>query len=223
MPDTLGVFHQRGAVRDDGVHDGPPAHPELFGHNGDGEGELAHLAGGFGAGTQRQYGPSRHMGGLVGSGLGVAVAVRAAPASLQPDEASRPAEAGQVPDVDALAFVGESADPTARASHDVGRRLDADPQLVGELVGSSVVRGLLRCRLGTQQRCRDLWPRSRMVAKDYCLLRREEPVLRSIRSALSWSKAKRTYLSAARDRCLSVAIHSMERTLRSSEGALPGD
>ena len=73
------------------------------------------------------------MRGLLGPGLGVTVAIGTAPATLQPDQAGGTAETGQVPDVDPPAFVGQSPDPTARTTHDVSRRLDADPQLVGEL------------------------------------------------------------------------------------------
>ena len=50
--DAPRVLDQRRAVEDHGVHHGPPAHPELTGDDGDGEGELSDLAGGFCAGTQ---------------------------------------------------------------------------------------------------------------------------------------------------------------------------
>ena len=45
-----GVVDQRGTATDDSVHDRPPAHPELLGHDSDGQGELADLTGGLGAG-----------------------------------------------------------------------------------------------------------------------------------------------------------------------------
>ena len=46
-----GVVDERRAVEHDGVHDRPPAHPELVGHDGDGQGELTHLARGLGTGA----------------------------------------------------------------------------------------------------------------------------------------------------------------------------
>ena len=131
--DALWILDERGAVADDGVHHRPPAHPELVGHDGDRQRELAHLAGRFGSGTHGEQGPGGHPGRLLAPGLGVAVAVRATPATLEPDEPGWTAETRQVPDIDPLAFMGEGPDPTTRAADHVEGRLDADPQLVGEL------------------------------------------------------------------------------------------
>ena len=91
-----GILDERGAVELDGVHDGPPAHPELAGHDGDGEGQRTHLARGLGTGTHCQHGARRDVGRSLRPGLLLAVRIGAAPAALEPDEPGRPPEAGQV-------------------------------------------------------------------------------------------------------------------------------
>ena len=92
----------------DGVHDRPPAHPELPGDDGDGQGELAHLAGRLGTGAQGQHRPRRHVLGSLGPGLGRTVWIGAAPATLEPDQSGWATEAGQVPDVDAEPILGSA-------------------------------------------------------------------------------------------------------------------
>jgi hypothetical protein len=50
-PHACRVVHERPAVTLHGVHDRPPAHPELVGDPGDGPRQLAHLAAGLDAGA----------------------------------------------------------------------------------------------------------------------------------------------------------------------------
>ena len=118
---------------DHGVHHRPPAHPELLGHDGDGQGELADLAGGLGTGAHREERPGGDVWRTLGPALGLTVEIGAAPAPLEPDQPGRTPEAGQVPDVDALALLGQGPHATARTADHISRRLDRDADLIGRL------------------------------------------------------------------------------------------
>ena len=130
---SLRVLDQWRAVEDHGVHHGPPAHPELAGHDGDRESELSDLAGGLCSGTQREHGPWGDVLSALGPRLGRAVGVDTAPAPLQPDQSCRATEAGQIPDVDPDAVLRLGAHAAGRAPHEVSRRLDHDDHLGGGL------------------------------------------------------------------------------------------
>src|SRR5271169_3374303 len=67
--------------------------------------------------------------GVLGPALGRTVLVDTAPPTLHPDKTGRTTEAGQIPDVDAPSFFGNSPNPTGRTSHDVIGRLDRDQHL----------------------------------------------------------------------------------------------
>src|SRR5208282_5360391 len=97
-----------------------------FGYDGDGQGELAHPARRFSAGSLGGHSARGDMGRLLGPGLGVAVRIAAAPAPLQPDESGRMSEAGQFPDVDPLRSWAAPRTPQRGHPTTSCRRLDAD-------------------------------------------------------------------------------------------------
>src|SRR5208283_1738260 len=113
------VLDQWGAVEDHGVHHGPPAHPELAGHDSDREGELSDLAGGFRSGTQREHSPWCDVLSALGPRLSRAVGVDTAPAPLEPDESCWATEAREIPDVDPDTVLGLGARTAGRTSHEV--------------------------------------------------------------------------------------------------------
>ena len=68
--DAVGVVDKRGAVLDDGVHDRPPAHPELIRELADGAGVLADLAARLDTGAPGQHRLRVDMLGRLGPRLG---------------------------------------------------------------------------------------------------------------------------------------------------------
>src|SRR5664280_2976485 len=114
VADPAGIVDEGRAVTHYSVHHGPPTHPELVGHDGHGQGELAELAGGLGTGAHREERPGRDVRRALGPALGLTVEIGAAPAPLEPDQPGRTPEAGQVPHATPL-----TADL-------VSRRLDRD-------------------------------------------------------------------------------------------------
>ena len=162
-----GIVDERGAVELDGVHDGPPAHPELASHDGDGEGQRTHLARGFGAGAHGEHGASRDVRRSLGPGLGSQSGSAQHQRRLsQTSRAGRPKQGRSRMSTRlrslASARTPQHWHPTTSAvvstvmhtssgfSRTSSTRKPSSPTSASARpVASSIVRGLLRCRLRT--------------------------------------------------------------------------
>jgi hypothetical protein len=128
-----GVIDQRGAVLDDGVHDRPPAHPELLGHRGHRTGELADLAARLRAGTAGQHHLRVQMRRRLGPGPAFTQRFAAPPPPLAPHQPRGATEARQIAHRDLDAIMGLCPGAAVVAAHERGRGLDPDHHLVGGL------------------------------------------------------------------------------------------
>jgi hypothetical protein len=85
---------------------------------------IADLTGGFGSCSMGEHGPRGDVVGAFGPRLGGTVEIGTTPPALQPDQSSRPPEAGQIPDVDPESVLGHRPHTATRAPDEVARRLD---------------------------------------------------------------------------------------------------
>jgi hypothetical protein len=134
-PHACWVVNERPPMSLDGVHDSPPAHPELVGNTGDRPCQLAHLAAGLDAGAAGEQRPRRHVNGALLPGLDWALHLPTTPAPLGPHQACRSPEAGEVSYVHADAVLALGHHATAPTPRHRGGRLDRDDKLVLALGG----------------------------------------------------------------------------------------